>query len=194
METGTMLDKLSAGIERVLKTHRTGAASQVRKMAPDALMAHALAEIRKASGESVECAQQRLSALSRAVQAAKQAYTDGASDEVEIEVFEEETTAAADESEKETSPVALEAALGSSAFAANAEDLKKSLGRLAEEISSLRTGTRKAEDPGEKTAKPAAAEWPFDMNTKAFRQGVQKGDEGPMWGFDADHGAGHAKA
>jgi hypothetical protein len=187
METGTMLDRLSTGIERVLKAHQPNATPRTRKMAPDALMEHALAEIRKAAGEPVDRAQHRLSALSRAVQAAKQAFTDGSSDELEVEVFEEETTAAADESEKESSPVALEAALGSSAFAANAEDLKKSLGRLAQEISSLRTGTKKSEDAGEKTAQPAVAEWPFDMNTKAFREGLHKADENPMWGFDADH-------
>jgi hypothetical protein len=190
MEAKTMSEKLAVGIERLLKAQKAETPLLTRRMAPDALMAHALAELQKAASEPVERAKLRLSALGRAIQTAKQAYVDTASEEISVEVFEEETTAASDDSEKETSPVALEAALGNSAFAENPEDLQKALGRLAKEISSLRGAvkTKKSkedtENAGEKDAKADTTVWPFDMNTRAFREGVQKNEEGPAWGYD----------
>lgn len=186
MEAKTMLDQLADGIERVLKSQGATGAPKTRKMTPDALMAHAVAEIQKAAGEPAERAKRRLAALSRAVDTAKQAYVDTASEDIEVVLFEEDTTARADESEKETSPVALEAALGNAAFASNPEDLHKALGRLAKDLAGLR-GEAPADKPkaeGEKVAKEHHAEWPFDMNTKAFREGVQKAEDGPAWGYD----------
>jgi hypothetical protein len=186
MEAKTMLDQLAEGIERVLKSQGATGAPKTRKMTPDALMAHAVAEIQKAAGEPAERAKRRLAALSRAVDTAKQAYVDTASEDIEVVLFEEDTTARADESEKETSPVALEAALGNAAFASNPEDLHKALGRLAKDLAGLR-GEAPADKPkaeGEKVAKEHHAEWPFDMNTKAFREGVQKAEDGPAWGYD----------
>jgi hypothetical protein len=164
-------------------------------MTPDALMAHALAEIQKAAGELPERATRRLAALSRAVDTAKQAYVDTASEEIEVEVFEEETTAAADESEKEISPVALEAALSNSAFASNPEDLQKALGRLAKEISGLRRepATEEPKTDGDQVAKVQDTEWPFDMNTRPFREGVQKAEDGPAWGYDPNRAESTAK-
>lgn len=186
MEAKTMLDQLAEGLERVLKSQGATGAPKTRKMTPDALMAHAVAEIQKAAAEPAERAKRRLAALSRAVDTAKQAYVDTASEDIEVVLFEEDTTARADESEKETSPVALEAALGSAAFASNPEDLHKALGRLAKDLAGLR-GEAPAVEPkaqGEKVAKEHHAEWPFDMNTKAFREGVQKAEDGPAWGYD----------
>ena len=98
MEAKTMLDKLAEGIERVLKSQGATAAPKTRTMTPDALMAHAVAEIQKAAEEPPERATRRLSALSRAVDTAKQAYVDTASEDIEVEVFEEDTTARADDS------------------------------------------------------------------------------------------------
>ena len=98
MEAKTMLDKLAEGIERVLKSHGGTGAPRTRKMTPDALMTHAVAELQKAAAEPPERAKRRLAALSRAVDTAKQAYVDTASEDVEVEIFEEDTTAAADES------------------------------------------------------------------------------------------------
>jgi hypothetical protein len=186
MEAKTMLDQLAEGIDRVLKSQGATGAPKTRKMTPDALMAHAVAEIQKAAGEPPERAKRRLAALSRAVDTAKQAYVDTASEDIEVEVFEEETTARADDSEKETSPVALVAALGNAAFASNPEDLHKALGRLAKDLAGLRAAAP-AEKPtaeGEKVAKEHHAEWPFDMNTKTFREGVHKAEDGPAWGYD----------
>ena len=186
MEAKTMLEQLAEGIGRVLKAQPTVGRRRTRKMRPEALVAHALGEIQKAATEAPEQATQRLAALGRAVETAKQSFVDTASEEVEVEVFEEETTAAADESEKETSPVALEAALGNSAFAANPEDLQKALARLAKEISGLRGGSATEEPKAdtEKVSKAQEAEWPFDMNTKSFREGVEKAEVGPTWGYD----------
>lgn len=185
MEAKTMLDQLAEGIERVLKSQGATGAPKTRKMTPDALMAHAVAEIQKAAGEPPERAKRRLAALSRAVDTAKQAYVDTASEDIEVEVFEEDTTARADDSEKETSPVALEAALSNAAFASNPEDLHKALGRLAKDLAGLRGAEKpKPQAEGDKVAKEHHAEWPFDMNTKTFREGVHKAEDGPAWGYD----------
>lgn len=186
MEAKTMLDQLAEGIERVLKSQGKARAPTTRKMTPDGLLAHALAEIQKAVGEPADRAQRRLAALGRAVDTAKQAYVDTASDDVEVEVFEEDTTAREDQSEKETSPAALEAALGNAAFASNPEDLNKALARLTKDLAALRSDspTDKPKAEGEKVAKGNDAEWPFDMNTKAFREGVRKAEDGPAWGYD----------
>lgn len=188
MEAKTMLDQLAAAIERVLKSNGEPKPT-VRKMSADGLVVHAVAEIQKAAEEPSARAARRLAALRRAVDTAKQAFVDTESEEIEVEIFEEDTTARTDDSEKETSPVALEAALGNSTFAANPEDLHKALGRLAKEISALRGGTSAEGTKGgkvetEKGAKPAEVAWPFDMNTPAFRENVHKAEEGPAWGFD----------
>jgi hypothetical protein len=177
MEAMTMLDRISTAVERVLKDARP-----VRKemMGPEALAAYAMAQIQKAAAEPAESAVRRLAALAKAVEVAKQAFVDTASEQIEVELFEEETTARADASEKELSPVAVEAALGSSGFAANAEDLNKALAHLAKDIEALRVGPPQA-DP---LAKGVAAEWPFDMNSREFREGVRKAEDAPDWGFD----------
>ena len=179
METMTMLDRVAAAVERVLK----GAPPVAKKrMGPDAFAAYALAEVEKAAKEEPDKAVRRLRALGRAAETAKQAFVDEESETIEVEVFEEETTAASDETEKEISPVAAEAALGSSAFAENAEDLGKRLDRLRKEIEALRGDAR----PAVKTAKGAGdAVWPADLNTPEFRRGVQKADDSaPAWGHD----------
>ena len=177
MEAMTMLDKISTAVERVLKDTRP-----VRRetMGPEALVAYAVAQIQKAAAEPGEQALRRLAALGKAVDVAKQAFVDTASEQIEVEVFEEETTASADESEKEISPVAAGAALGSSAFTANAENLTKTLALLAKDLDALR-----AEPPlADPVAKGVEAEWPFDMNSREFREGVRKAEDAPDWGFD----------
>ena len=145
----------------------------------------AISQIEKAAKEPPEKAARRLRALGQTVDAAKQAFVDTESEGFEVQVFEEETTAAADESEKETSPVALEAALGNSAFASNPEDLNKALARLGKELQALRGPTQKEDKSGDpKVAKGQDAPWPFDMNTPEFREGVRKAEDGPAWGPD----------
>lgn len=182
MEAMNVLDKVTEAIQRVLK----GAApSKTVSMTPEALVAYAVAEVEKAAKEPPAKAARRLRALGRTVEAAKQAFVDSESETIEVQVFEEETTAAADESEKETSIVAAGAALGSSAFAENAEDLNKALARVAKELGALR-GDRPApkETAGAKLEKADDVAWPFDMNTSEFREGVKKAEEKPTWGDD----------
>jgi hypothetical protein len=182
MEAMNVLDKVTEAIERVLK----GAApAKTVAMTPDALVAYAVAEVEKAAKEAPVRAERRLRALGRTVEAAKQAFVDSESETIEVQVFEEETTAAADESEKETSLVAAGSALGSSAFAENAEDLNKALARVAKELDSLR-GERPApkETAGGKVEKASDVAWPFDMNTPEFRDGVKKAEDKPTWGDD----------
>lgn len=178
MDTITTLENVAAAIERVLK----GAAPTARKrMGADAFVAYALDQVEKAAKDAPEKAVRRLRALGRAAETAKQAFVDRESEEIEVEVFEEETTAAADESEKEISPVAAEPALGSSAFAENPEDLHKKLDKLRKELGALR-GDKKP--PAEKVAKADEAVWPSDLNTAEFREGVRKAEDGPAWGAD----------
>jgi hypothetical protein len=185
MEAKNVLDKMTEAIERVLK----GAAPTTRKkrMTPEALLSYAVAQIEKAAKETPERAELRLRALGRTVEAAKQSFVDTESESIEVEVFEEETTAAAESSESETSPVAAGAALGSSAFAHNAEDLNKALAQVAKELESLRKGTDGARAPaGAKVQKGHAVDWPSDMNTREFREGVKKSEEKPAWGEDPE--------
>lgn len=180
MEAMTMLEKISAAVERVLKDARP---VRSEKMGPEALVAYAVAQIQKAAAEPAEKAVRRLAALGKAVEVAKQAFVDAGGEQIEVEIFEEETTARADDSEKEISPVAAQAALGSSAFAANAEDINKALAALAKDIETLRAEPAKTEP----VSKGVGAEWPFDMNSREFREGVRKAEDAPAWGFDPGH-------
>lgn len=181
MEAMNVLDKVTEAIERVLKGAR---AAKTERMTPDALVAYAVAQIEKAAKEPADKAERRLRALGRTIETAKQSFVDTESESIEVEVFEEETTAAADESEKEVSPVAAEAALGSSAFAENAEGLNKALANVAKELDALR-GERKEPKPTKKVEKATGdIAWPFDMNTPEFREDVTKAEAGPTWGDD----------
>jgi hypothetical protein len=186
MEAMNALDKVTEAIDRVLK--KATQVAKTERMTPDGLLAHAIAQIEKAAKEPPEKAERRLHALGRTVEAAKQAYVDAASETIEVEVFEEETTAAADETEKEISPVAAEAALGSSAFAENAEDLNKALARLAKDLEALRGGKPPA--PGADVKKADDVAWPFDLNSREFRDGVRKAEDAPAWGYDDEPAAG----
>lgn len=182
MEAMNVLDKVTEAVEGVLK----GAApAKTVAMTPDALVAYAVAEIEKAAKEAPARAERRLRALGRTVEAAKQVFVDSESEAIEVQVFEEETTAAADESEKETSLVAAGAAIGNSAFAENAEDLNKALARVAKELDALR-GERPASKvtAGDKVDKADDTAWPLDMNTPEFRDGVKKAEWRPAWGDD----------
>lgn len=178
MDTMTTLDRVAAAIERVMKDAPPAA---TRPMGPEAFAAYALAEVEKAAKDAPDKAVRRLRALGRAVAAAKQAFVDRESEQIEVEVFEEETTAAADETEKEISPLAAEPALGGSAFAENAEDLHKKLDQLRKELGALKGGPKPR---AAKVAKADEALWPSDMNTPEFREGVRKSEDAPTWGED----------
>lgn len=182
MEAMNVLDKVTEAIERVLKGAAPG---ETVAMTPDALVLYAVAQIEKAAKEPPGKAERRLRALRRTVEAAKQAFVDTESESIQVQVFEDETTAAADESEKETSLVAAGTALGSSAFAENAEDLNKVLARVAKELGALRGEQPAPKEPdGAKVAKADDVAWPLDMNTPEFREGVKKAEQKPTWGDD----------
>jgi hypothetical protein len=179
MGTTKMLDGIASAIERVLKDAWPAA---TKRMGPDAFAAYALDQVEKAAKDAPEKAVRRLRALGGAVDAAKQAFVDQASETIEVQVFEEETTAAADESETEISPVAAEPALGNSTFAENPEDLHKRLDRLRKDLDALRGGEARPADEVRKGAGDAV--WPSDMNTQEFREGVRKAEGEPAWGPD----------
>lgn len=176
MEAMTMLEKISTAVEKVLEDVRP---ARTQAMGPEALVAYAMDQIQKAAAEPPEQALRRLAALGKAVEVGKQAFVDAASEQVQIEVFEEETTARAEASEKELSPVAAEAAVGSSAVGAKAGDLNKALAGLASDLEALRT-----QPTADAVAKTDEPEWPLDMNSRAFRDGVRKAEDEPTWGFD----------
>jgi len=180
METMTVLNKVTEALERVLKG--ATALAKTERMTPAVLISYAVAQIEKAAKEPPDRAERRLRALGRTVEAAKQAFVDSESETIEVTVFEEETTSAADDSEKETSLVAAGAALGNSAFAENAEDLNKALAQVAKELEALRTGSPGPADA--KLEKGSNVAWPFDMNTREFRDGVKKAEDAPAWGDD----------
>ena len=182
METMPVLNKVTEAIERVLKGATTLAKTE--RMTPEVLISYAVAQIEKAATEPPARAEVRLRALGRTVEAAKQAFVDSESETIEVTVFEEETTAAADKSEKETSLVAAGAALGNSAFAENAEDLNKTLSQVAKELDALRGGDRAEPKDDAKLEKGTGVAWPFDMNTREFREGVKKAEDAPSWGDD----------
>jgi hypothetical protein len=179
MDTTKMLDGIASAIERVLKDARPAA---TKRMGPGAFASYALDQVEKAANDPPEKAVRRLRELGGAVDAAKQAFVDQASETIEVQVFQEETTAAADESEKEISPVAAEPALGNSTFAENPEDLHKRLDRLRKDLDALRGGEARPADEVRKGAGDAV--WPSDMNTQEFREGVRKAEGEPAWGPD----------
>jgi len=182
MEALNVLDKMTSAIERVLKVATPLATSE--RMTPDTLLSYAIAQIEKAAKETPEKAKERLRALGQTVDAAKQSFVDTESESIEVQVFAEETTAASDDSEMETSPLAAEAAIGNSAFATNAEDLHKALARLGKELGDLRDGSS-ATLPADATVQTGAeVAWPVDMNTTEFRDGVRKAADAPAWGDD----------
>lgn len=178
MQAVNVLDKVTEAIDRVLKEARPVAKAE--RMTPDKLLSYAIAQIEKAAKEKPDKAERRLRALGRTVEAAKQAFVATESETIEVQVFEEETTAAADDSEKEISPVAAGAALGSSAFAQNAEDLHKALARVGKELEALRGDAA----PAKGEVKKADVVWPFDLNSPEFREGVRKAEHAPAWGYD----------
>lgn len=182
MEAMTVLDKVTEAIGRVLKG--AGKLTKREAMTPENLLAYAIGQIEKAAKEPPAHAERRLRALGRTVETAKQAFVDTESETIEVEVFEEETTAAADETEKEISPVAAEPALGSSAFAENADDLNKVLARLGKELETFRDAKPKIPAADGQVQKADDLAWPFDMNTPEFRDGVKKAAGAPEWGED----------
>lgn len=188
MEAMNVLDKVTEAIERVLKG--TSPSTNIQKMTPEALVSYAVAQIEKAAKEPPEKAARRLRALGQTVDAAKQAFASAEGETVEVAVFEEETTAAADKSEKETSLIASGQALGNSAFAQNAEDLHKALARVAKELGALRgdggDGGGEGADSKPKVAKADDVAWPLDMNTEEFRDGVTNSEDKPGWGTDPE--------
>jgi hypothetical protein len=180
-----MFDEVAAAIERVLKAAQGTGAKGTKRMTRSELVAHALSELTKAAAEPRARALHRLAVLGKAVEVAKQSFVDTESETIQVPIFEEETTASADETESEMSPVALEAGLSNAAFASNPEDLHKALGDLRKQLERLRASTSKGDrsTPAKGTT-PTDGRWPLDMNTKDFREDVRKGEGGPTWGYD----------
>ena len=90
-------------------------------------------------------------------------------------------TTADDQSAKETSPVAVEPALGNTAFAQNLDEVAKALRRMRDDLGGGK------DDPKERSeAKKSTDAWPLDLNNADFRKGVQKAEKGPEWGYDPE--------
>jgi hypothetical protein len=131
-----------------------GGGAPPKRMAPEEFLEHASAEIRKAGTEEPEAALQRLTVLKRNVEAARARFSES------------------------QQPSALRAV-----------DNRRPAGRLAKVakgVEELRRGIDAK--TGEKANRPAKTRvgdaWPLDLNTDEFRQGVEKADTAPAWGFD----------
>ena len=197
METKTMLDNISTAIERVVKALQ--AEPRTKRMALDAFVGYALSELKKAATDEPKVAERRLSALKRSVDGALAALAklnpeDVDSTKVEVEVLTawapstaegdeaEDLTTADEQSSTETSPVAIEPALGNTAFAQNLDEVAKVLRRMRDEIDGKKPGDK---ERGE-AKKSAGDAWPLDLNNTDFRKGVQKAEAAPEWGFDPE--------
>jgi hypothetical protein len=186
MKTKTMLDRLSATIERVVKDLRGGDVPQRKRMTLDGFMSHALAELAKAAKDKPAIAKRRLTVLKRSVDEvltaiAKLGPEDTDSEHVDIEVTTafaptaaegdrpmEELTTASDQSSSETSPLAVGGEADSGDDVTKALDkAKKALGKAP-------------------TKKATRDSWPLDLNTTAFREGVEKAEAAPAWGHDPE--------
>lgn len=198
METKTMLDRVSAAIERVVKGLQTDT-PKTKRMALGAFVTYALGQLRKAAEDEPEAAARRLGALKRSVEGAlarlaKLNPEDTESEEIDVEVLTawapskaegdepmEDLTTGDDQSSKDLSPVAVEAALGNTAFAQNLDEVAKALQKMKEELDGK---------PGKKDRAPAKKAdgegWPLDLNSEQFRKGVQKSDTDPTWGYDPE--------
>lgn len=202
METKTMLDKVSTAIERVVKGLREDAVPRKKRMPLAAFVGYALAQLEKAAKDEPDVAARRLGALKRSVdevlaRMAKLNPEDTESEDIDVEILtawapskaegdepEDELTTAADQSSTEASPAAIEAALGDTAFATNLDEVAKALRKMKEELDG-KPG-KKGRAPAKKAEGPGSDAWPLDLNTKSFREGVQKGDTAPTWGFDPE--------
>ncbi len=169
METMRVLEKISGAIGRVLKDARP-----TQRMDRAAVVEYAAAQLGKASREPPDRAVHRLEALRSTIELAKQCFVDAASEQIDVQVYEDETTASADRSEKELSPLAAERGLGSSDVAARQGAVSKALATLAGELEALRGLAGRATD------------WPLDLNSREFREGVRKAEDAPAWGYDPD--------
>src|SRR5260221_446244 len=152
METKTMLDKISTAIERVMKDLQGDAAPQRKRMRLAEFVSYALAQISKAAKDEPEVAARRLGALKRSVEEvvtrmAKLNPEDTDSEDIDVEVLtawapskaegdepEEDLTTVGDQSSTETSPLAIEPALGNTAFAENLDEVAKALQKMKEEL------------------------------------------------------------
>jgi hypothetical protein len=197
METRTMLDEISTAIERVVKGLQRDAVPKKKRMPLAAFVGYALAQLEKAAKDEPEAAARRLGALKRGVDGAlarmaKLNPEATESEDIDVEVLtawapsraegdepEEELTTADDQSSKETSPVAVEPALGDTAFATNLDEVAKALRKMKEGLDGK---------PSKKERAPAkkADPWPLDLNSEEFRKGVEKAEVAPVWGYDPE--------
>ena len=197
METKTMLDNLSTAIERVVKGLQSGPTT--KRMELGAFVGYALGQIKKAAADEPDVAERRLAALKRSVDGAlatiaKLNPEDTDSEKVEVEVLTawapskaegdepmEGLTTAEEQSATETSPVAIEPALGNTAFAQNLDEVAKALRRMRDDLGGGKDGTKDRSE-----AKKSTDAWPLDLNNADFRKGVQKAEKGPEWGYDPE--------
>lgn len=180
MNTSDMLDEITNAVERLLKASTRASPRPTRRMTRAEFVTHALSELQKAATEPRGRALERLSALGRTVEVAKQAFADHESESVQVPIFVEDTTALSELSETEVSPLAVSGPGANATFASNPDDLHKVLDGLKKRFEELRRDTRAAAA----SAPPSNGRWPLDMNTDAFRSDVRKTNDGPTWGYD----------
>ncbi len=171
------------------------AGKAVKSMTVAEFTSHVVSEIQKAAGEKPERAAERLSmvqaAVAKAAQVLEQSYVDVDSEKIKVEVFQEPTTELAENSDRTGNILSVQPAAAPTAFAANPEDLAKTIEKLREQLAALTAKEdegKKSEKEDDKKAKEREhkekreASWPFDLASKEFREGVQKQETD--WGRD----------
>lgn len=177
----TSMDKMTDAIQRVVR--KTPARPTSEPLTAEEVLAYSLDQVRKAASDEPDGAVRRLRALARTVEAAKQSFIDSASETVQLEIFDEDTTAAADESDREVSMGATTAAAAEAGAAYKLEDLHKVLARVATTVAALRgnAATSAAAGAVKKSAEPG---WPLDLSSSEFRTSTRKAEAVPPWGYD----------
>jgi hypothetical protein len=177
----SMLEQITKAIDGVLKEERVKPRRTTQVMTPEALIAYVVGQIKEAARESPEKAMQRLKALHKNVELAKDAFEDGTT--VEFDVFPFDTTADEELSQREIDPLEVAQPGTESAFAQNPEDLHAMLEKLGKQIEAFKASG------GDATTAPAPSsagrdQWPADMSAQTTLEGVQKNDDGLGWGAD----------
>jgi hypothetical protein len=217
----TMLDEISRSIEKTVRAHH-GVRDTKKRMTLRAFVPYALTQLQKAGAEQQDLATRRLDALKRSVdqvaaRVAKLNPEDLDSEKITVEVETayaptggpqiDGLTTAPDQSSTERALTSVGAASGDTNFAQNLTEAVKALQKIKEGLEPApknaaaanqpagsdkprRSAAAKATDGGDAASEPG---WPLDLNTGAFRDGVTKAEDEPIWGFDPD-GVRSAKA
>jgi len=182
-----MLERMTVAIDRATKALQP----TTKSMPLEVFVDYALDQIRKAGQDEPEMAARRIEALRKATSGAmavlaKLNAEDLDSEKIHVEVETAWAPAKADGDKPMDLTTAAEQTVTELAPASvkTPESMDLALSKLAKEIEGLRAPARKAA-PSAAAPKPDDT-WPSDLNTKSFREGVQKSERTLTWGRDPE--------